>query len=26
VFLRVRGEPEAVKRLIAQFGEQFGRR
>src|SRR6266403_781740 len=26
VVLRVRGEPEAVKRLIAQFGEQFGRR
>jgi GTP-binding protein HflX len=25
-FLRVRGEPEAVQRLIAQFGEQFGRR
>jgi len=25
VFLRVRGEPEAVERLIAQFGEQFGR-
>ncbi len=24
-FLRVRGEPEAVERLIAQFGEQFGR-
>ena len=25
-FLRVRGEPDAVKRLVAQFGEQLGRK